>query len=108
MNSLEKVMALLSLMAAGSGLLLSWLSHKRQDVSAVIDDLSKVNQVLIEENQRLGIRLEQLRKRLENETLKRVTLEERLDIARGVVDRLSGRVGALEAELQKYRKEILS
>jgi predicted nuclease with TOPRIM domain len=96
-------MALLTLVAAGSGLLLSWFAHRRQDVSAVVEDLDRVRQALNQENERRGIEIEQLRKRLENEMLKRVTLEEKLEIASQIVERLRRRVEELEAELQKLR-----
>lgn len=100
MNGTEKIAVLLSLIAGLSGLILAWRSHNIQERASIIDDLDQIRQALKDENERLGREIEQLRKRLENEMLKRVALEDRLIQERNV---FSQRIEELEIEVRKLR-----
>jgi regulator of replication initiation timing len=93
---IEKYMPGLTLLSAASGLALQWLNHRRQSTSSIIEDLNKTYQVLAEENERLRTQIQHLRKDLENEVLKRVALQERLDTEREIFSR---RIQKLEAQL---------
>jgi regulator of replication initiation timing len=92
----EQYLAGLTFISAISGLLLQWLNHRRQSTSSIIEDLNKTYQVLAEENERLRTQIQHLRKDLENEVLKRVALQERLDTEREIFSR---RIQKLEAQL---------
>lgn len=97
---METATTLLSLVAGVSGLVLAWRSNRMQTRAQALDDIDQIRQALKEENERLGKQIEHLRKKLENETLKRVALEERLEIERRV---FSKRIEILEAGLKKLK-----
>lgn len=106
----ERLLAGLAIVSAFSGLLLAWLTHRRESrislldaTSDLIEDFDKIRKALTEENERLGRQLEALRKQLQDETLKRVALEERLAIERELFTK---RITLLEKELVKLSQAI--
>ena len=106
----EPLLAALAILSSVSGLLLAWLTHRREGkislleaTSDLIEDFDKIRKALTEENARLARQLEVLRKRLNDETLKRVALEERLTIEREL---FSKRIADLERELKKLSQAI--
>ena len=106
----ENLLAALAILSSISGLLLAWLTHRREGrtslleaTSDLIEDFDKIRKALTEENERLGRQLEVLRKQLNNETLKRVALEERLTIERELFTK---RITALEGQLRELSRAI--
>lgn len=88
----------LAIVSALGGLALQWLNHRRNAASSLIKDFETIRKALKEENERLGLQIDQLRKELENEMLKRVALEERLTIERDIFSR---RMAVLESQLNQ-------
>ena len=106
----ENFLAALAVLSSISGLLLAWLTHRRESkasilkaTSDIIEDFDKIRKALTEENARLAGQLEVLRKQLNDETLKRVALEERLSIEREL---FAKRINLLERELEKLSQAI--
>lgn len=106
----ERLLAALAILSGISGLWLAWLTHRResrisllQATSDLIEDFDKIRKALTAENERLGKQLEVLRKQLDDETLKRVALEERLGIERELFTK---RITLLERELVKLSQAI--
>jgi len=106
----ENLLAALAILSGFSGLLLAWLTHRRESkrslleaTSDIIEGFDRIRKALTEENTRLARQLEVLRKRLNDETLKRVALEERLTIEREL---FSKRIADLERELKKLSQAI--
>lgn len=106
----ESFLAALAILSAISGLVLAWLTHRRESkislleaTSDLIEDFDRIRKALTEENARLARQLEVLRKQLNDETLKRVALEERLGIERELFTK---RITLLERELVKLSQAI--
>ena len=107
---IERLLAGLAILSGFSGLLLAWLTHRRESrisileaTSDLIEDFDKIRKALTAENERLSRQLEVLRTQLHDETLKRVALEERLSIERELFTR---RITALEKELKQLSQAI--
>ena len=106
----ENLLATLAILSGISGLLLAWLTYRRESKNSLLDatselveDFDKIRKALADENARLARQLEMLRKQLNDETLKRVALEERLSIER---DLFSSRITDLERQLKKLSRSI--
>ena len=101
----EGFMGALAIVSGISGLVLAWLNYRRdstanvlQATSELVDDFDKVRKALTEENARLSKKIEKLKKELHQEKLRRVALEERLDIERKL---FSKRVSETERQLKE-------
>lgn len=106
----DQFLAALAIVSGISGLLLAWLTHRREATttilaatSGLIADFDKVRRALSEENERMSKQVEQLRKDVLQEAHKRASLEERLTIERELFD---GRIRQTERQLRELTKVV--
>jgi len=106
----ENFLAALAVLSSISGLLLAWLSHRRESgasilkaTSDIIADFDRIRKALTEENARLAKQLDLLKKQLNDEMLKRVALEKRLSIERELFTK---RITHLERQLRELSQAV--